>query len=186
MSQNSPKQWFNLEERFYNEIDNRLLEKLRSNISKEKTAQDIMRLTGLADVNLAGKIAELDVTPETLAAFRLVPLIAVAWADDRVEANEEYAIKIAAEKAAIADNSPDMELIQAWTRRRPPVELFNAWCEYARALSNSLAEEHRQTLSSEMLQQVKSVAAASGGVLGFGSVSSSEQDIIDRVVKSLS
>ncbi len=186
MSQNSPKQWFNLEERFYHEIDNRLLDKLRSNISKEKTAEDIMRLTGLADAKLATKIAELDVTPETLAAFRLVPLIAVAWADDRVESNEEYAIKIAAEKVGIADDSPEMELIRAWTRKRPPAELFDAWCEYARALSDSLAEEHRQTLATEMLQQVKSVATASGGVLGFGSVSSSEQEIIDRVAKALS
>lgn len=186
MSQNSPKQWFNLEERFYNEIDNRLLDKLRSKMSKEQTAEDIMRLTGLTDVNLATKIAELQVTVETLAAFRLVPLIAVAWADDRVDTNEEYAIKIAAEKAGIAEDSAEMELIRAWTRARPPAELFDAWCEYARALANALAEEHRQTLLREMMQQVKSVATAAGGMLGFGSISSTEQAVIDRVVKSLS
>lgn len=185
MSQNSPKQWFNLEERFYNDIDNQLLDKLRSNMSKKQTAEDIMRLTGITDVKLATTIAELQVTVETLAAFRLVPLIAVAWADDRIDTNEQYAIKIAAEKAGIGEDSPEMELIRAWTRTRPPAELFETWCEYARALANSLAEEHRQTLLNEMLQQVKSVATAAGGVLGFGSISTSEQAIIDRVVESL-
>lgn len=186
MSQNSPKQWFNLEERFYNEIDNQLLDKLRSSMSKEKTAEDIMRLTGITDVKLATTISELQVTVETLAAFRLVPLIAVAWADDRVDANEQYAIKIAAEKAGIAEDSAEMELIQAWTNNRPGAELFDTWCEYARALADSLGEEHRQSLLNEMMQQVKSVATAAGGVLGFGSISSSEQAVIDRVSKALS
>lgn len=186
MTHHSPKQWFNLEERFYNEIDSQLLDKLRSKMSQEKTAEDIMRLTGISDPELAGSIAELQVTVETLAAFRLVPLIAVAWADDRIDSNEQDAIKIAAEKAGIAEDSAEMELIRAWTRTRPAPELFDTWCEYAHALAHSLAEEHRQTLLSEMLQQVKSVATAAGGVLGYGSISSSEQAIIDRVVKSLS
>ncbi len=185
MSQNSPKQWFNLEERFYNEIDNQLLEKLRSSMSKEQTAEDIKRLTGVTDINLATKIAELQITVETLAAFRLVPLVAVAWADDRIDANEQYAIQVAAEKVGIVEGSAEMELLQAWTRKRPPAELFDAWCEYARALADSLAEEHRQSLLNATLEQVTSVATAAGGVLGFGSISNSEQALIDRVVKAL-
>lgn len=185
MSQNSPKQWFNLEERFYNEIDNKLLDNLRSKMSTEKTAEDIMRLTGISDAKLAATIAELQITVETLAAFRLVPLIAVAWADDRIDSKEHYAIKIAAEKAGIAEDSPEMQLLQAWTTNRPPAELFDTWCEYARALADSLAEEHRQTLLNEMMQQVTSVATAAGGVLGFGSISTTEQAIIDRVTLAL-
>ena len=186
MSQNTPKQWFNLEERFFNDIDNQLLEKLRNEMSSDKTAQEIMRLTGISDEKLAAEIVATNVSVETLAAFRLVPLIAVAWADDRMEDNERYTIRLAAEKAGIASESASMELIRAWTERRPPAELLQTWCDYARALAASLAGEHRKTLRQEINQQVSAVAHASGGVLGFGSVSSSEQAVIDQVNEALS
>ncbi len=186
MSQNTPKQWFNLEERFFNDIDNQLLDKLRNEMSSEKTAQEIMRLTGISDKKLAAEIVATNVSVETLAAFRLVPLIAVAWADDRMEDNERYTIQLAAEKAGIASESASMELIRAWIERRPPAELLQTWCDYARALAASLAGEHRKTLQQEINQQVSAVAHASGGVLGFGSVSSSEQAVIDQVNEALS
>ncbi len=186
MSQNSPRQWFNLEERFFNEMDNKLLAQLRSELSSEQSAQEIMRLTGLNNEKLASEIAAMNITVETLAAFRLVPLVAVAWADDRVEENERYAILLTAEKAGIAKDSAAMAMLQSWTTRRPPADLLEAWCDYARALTASLAGEHAQTLRHEVLQQVKSVAQASGGVLGFGSTSNTEQAIIDQVEQALS
>ncbi len=186
MSQNTPKQWFNLEERFFNEVDNQLLAKLRDEMSSDKTAQEIMRLTGISDEKLAAEIVATNVTVETLAAFRLVPLIAVAWADDLMEENERYAIQLAAEKAGIAQGSASMGLLHIWTQRRPPAELLQTWCEYSRALVASLAGEHRKTLQREILRQVSTVAQASGGVLGFGSISSSEQAIIDQISEALS
>ncbi len=186
MSQNTPKQWFNLEERFFNDVDSQLLAKLRDEMSSKTTAQEIMRLTGISNEKLAAEIAATDVTVETLAAFRLVPLIAVAWADDRMEENERYTIKLAAEKAGIAQDSASMDLIHAWTERRPPAELLQTWCDYARALAASLAGEHRKTLQQEVHRQVSAVAQASGGVLGFGSISSSEQTVIDQIEEALS
>ena len=79
-----------------------------------------------------------------------------------------------------------MDLIHAWTQCRPPAELLHTWCEYARALAASLSGEHRQTLRQEIQQQVSAVAQASGGMLGFGSTSSSEQAVIDEVDAALS
>ncbi len=186
MSQNSPKQWFNLEERFFSEIDNQLLDKLRSEMTASQTAEEIMRVTGINNQHLAAEIAAMNITVETLAAFRLVPLVAVAWADDRVEESERYAIQLAAEKAGIAKESAAMELVAAWTSRRPPADLLDAWCDYATALSNSLDGPHRDVLKQELLSQVKTVAEAAGGVLGFGSVSSSEKTVIARIEKALS
>ncbi len=186
MSQNSPKQWFNLEERFFKEMDSKLLAQLRSELTSEKSAKEIMQLTGINDEKLATEIAAMNVTVETLAAFRLVPLVAVAWADDRVEENERYAIKLTAEKAGVAKDSAAMAMLQSWTTRRPPADLLDAWCDYAQALTASLAGEHAQTLRHEVMLQVKNVAQAAGGVLGFGSISNTEQAVIDRVEQALS
>lgn len=185
MSKNSPKQWFNLEERFFSEVDNKLLDKLRSEMSVSQSAEEIMRVIGINDAELAKEIASMNITVETLSAFRLVPLVAVAWADDRVEDSERYAVKVAAEKSGIAEESAAMELVNSWTARRPSPELLDAWCDYARALSQSLDGPHRATLKQEVLQQVKNVAEAAGGVLGFGSVSQSEKAVIQRIEQAL-
>ncbi|MEZ6134711.1 MAG: hypothetical protein R3C53_07365 [Pirellulaceae bacterium] len=186
MSQNSTKRWFNLEEQFFNQVDNALLEKLRGQMSVEQTAEQIAQVTGIADKQLAQEIAKLDVTVETLSAFRLTPLVAVAWADDRIEENERYAIIRSAEKAGIQAEDPAMQLLESWTKRRPSEELLNAWCDYTTALIASLNDEHRVTLKKEIMKSVESVAEASGGVLGFGSVSPSEKAVIARIEAALS
>ncbi len=186
MSQNSPKQWFNLEERFFSDVDNKLLEKMRSEMTVSQTAEEIMRVAGINDQKLAAEIAGMNITVETLSAFRLVPLIAVAWADDRIEENECTELQAAAEKAGIGEDSAAMQLVCAWIKRRPSAELLDAWCEYAVALSSSLAGPQREVLKREVLGQVQTIAKSAGGVLGFGAVSNSEQVVIARIEKALS
>lgn len=185
MSKDSPKQWFNLEERFYNDLDQQLLSKLRAEQANTDTAEAIMRVAGINDQKLAEHIAGIGVTVETLTAFRLVPLVAVAWADDLMEENERYVILQAAEKSGIKQGDSAMDLLKAWTSKRPPSDLIDAWCEYAKSLSMSLSGEMRTVLKKEILEQVHTVAQSAGGVLGFGSVSKSEQTMINTIEKAL-
>ncbi len=186
MNQHSPQKWFNLEERFFAEVDHELLMRMRAQMESEEAAHAIMKVTGITDEKLAEEVAALNVTVDTLAAFRLAPMVAVAWADDRVDENERYVILRAAEKSGIQADEPALELLKAWTTKRPSHELLDAWCDYAQALSQSLADSHRATLKREIVDQVKSVAEAAGGMLGFGSVSPSEQAVIERIEKALS
>lgn len=186
MSQNSPQRWFNLEEHFFHDVDQHLLEKLRDQASVEKSAAAIMQVLGITDHTLAEEIAKIDITVETLAAFRLAPLVAVAWADDRIEENERYVITRAAEKSGMKPDDPAMKLLEIWTARRPSVELLDAWCDYTKSLCGSLNEEHRRVLKQELMEQVNAVAHASGGFLGFGSVSPSEKEVIRRIEDSMS
>lgn len=185
MSQNSPKRWFSLEEQFYAGVDQELLANLRGKLSQEHTADEIMQVTGISDKHLAEEIAKMQVTPETLAAFRLVPLVAVAWADDRIEANERDVIMQAAEKSGIAADDPSMALLKAWTTKRPSDELLDTWCEYSKALCGTLNEEHRETLRSQIMHSIKDVAHADGGLLGFGSESPGEKAAIARIEAAL-
>ena len=184
MSQHSPQQWFNLEERFFHGVDQQLLEKLREQATLSESSQSIMQVMGINDSALAEEIAKLSITVETLAAFRLAPLVAVAWADDRVEENERYVITRTAEKSGMDPNAPAMKLLESWTNRRPSGDLLDAWCDYTRALCGSLNEEHRALLKREVLEQVQAVAEASGGFLGFGSISPNEKATIERIEKS--
>jgi hypothetical protein len=186
MSTNSPKQWFNLEERFFAELDQQLLAKIQAEQANTHTAEDIQRVAGINDPKLAEHIAAIGVTVETLTAFRLVPLVAVAWADDRIEENERYVIMQTAEKSGIKQGDPSMELLKVWTTKRPPSELFQCWCDYTKSLSMSLNGEMRAVLKKEVIDQVRAVAQAAGGVIGFGSVSASEKAMIECIEKTLS
>ncbi|GIW97758.1 MAG: hypothetical protein KatS3mg111_1091 [Pirellulaceae bacterium] len=181
----SPQKWFNLEELFFSEVDNRLLERLRGELETAQTAEQIMRVTGINDRALAEAMAKLHISVDTLAAFRLAPLVVVAWADDRIDSNERFVITRAAEKAGIQPDEPAMELLNAWTEKRPPKELFETWCDYAKALNESLTEVHRKSLRDEVLKQVREVAEAAGGFLRFGSISPSEKAVIERIEQVL-
>ncbi|RMF44064.1 MAG: TerB family tellurite resistance protein [Planctomycetota bacterium] len=188
MTQNtphSPQKWFNLEEIFFSEVDHRLLEQLRSKLEVAQTAEQIMQVTGITDQKLAEAMAQLNISVETLAAFRLAPLVVVAWADDRIDNNERFIITRAAEKAGLKPEDSAMELLNAWTQKRPPDALFETWCAYAKALKESLTEVHRKQLRKEILQQVHDVAEAAGGILGFGSISPSEKKVIEQIEEVL-
>jgi hypothetical protein len=185
MAENSPKKWLNLEEHFFAQMDQQLLEKLRKEQSSTQTAESIMKVTGITDQNVAAELAGVGVTIETLTAFRLVPLVAVAWADDRLEENERDAIIQAAEKSGIDSAEPAMAMLKSWLMKRPGVELFDAWCHYSKSLSASLNGAIREVFQKEVVAQVQSVARSAGGVLGFGSISPSEKAIIDRVEQAL-
>lgn len=185
MSQNSPKQWFNLEERFFSELDQQLLSKLRNAQATTETAASIMQITGITDEKLAQEIASVGVTPETLTAFRLVPLVAVAWADDRLEPAERDEVLAAAEKSGIRDGDAAMEILKVWLTRRPTSDLFTAWCDYSKSLSMSLNGELRAVLKKEVMAQVHAVARSAGGVLGIGSESAAEKSVIARVETAL-
>lgn len=185
MAENSPKKWFNLEEQFFAQMDQLLLDKLRKEKSATQTAESIMKVTGITDEKVASELASVGITIETLTAFRLVPLVAVAWADDRLEASERESVLQAAEKSGIDPAEPAMSMLRSWLAKRPSTELLEAWCHYSQALSASLNGETRAVLQKEVLAQVETVARSSGGVLGFGSISPSEKAIIDRVERAL-
>ena len=185
MSENSPKKWFNLEEQFFSQMDQLLLDKLRKERSATETAEAIMKVTGITDEKVATELAGVGITIETLTAFRLVPLVAVAWADDRLEENEREAVLTAAEKSGLDAADPAMAMLRSWLMKRPSAELFNAWCHYSKSLSASLNGQNRSVLQKEVLEQVSNIARSSGGVLGFGSISASEKAVIDRVEQAL-
>jgi hypothetical protein len=186
MADNSPKKWFKLEETFFNNVDQKLLDKLREQVATEERAVAIQRLTGLNDPKVCRDIAALNISVESLAALRLVPLVAVAWADDRIEDNERFRVIHAAEKAGLTPGDPAYEMLKGWLTERPPVGLFETWSEYAKTLAQSLNGEARENLKNSLVDQVRSVAAANGGLFGYGSISPTEQKLIDKVSEALS
>jgi hypothetical protein len=183
MSSNSPQKWFNLEELFYKNLDNQLLDKLREQEELEQTSESIMKVTGITDKAVAAKMAGLKIAPDTLSAFCMVPLVAVAWASDDVDADEKYVIDQAAKSAGLNENC--LKMLAGCLATRPSSELLDTWCAYTKALVATLNEGERISLRDHIVGQATAVAKASGGVLGIGAISSSERATIEKIKAAL-
>jgi hypothetical protein len=185
MAETSPKKWFQLEESFFRDVDHKLMARLHEQVATEERAAAIQRLTGLTDSKVCRDIAALNISVESLAALRLVPLVAVAWADDRIDDNERYRVIAAAEKAGLTEGDASYDLLKDWLSRRPSHELFETWVEYAKSLAQSLDGESRENFQKTLVAQVRDVAEANGGLFGLGSISHNEKTIINRVEEAL-
>ncbi len=59
------------------------------------------------------------------------------------------------------------------------------WCEYAATLVSNMTPEAAQSLKESIVNDLKKVASATGGVLGWGAVSDGESAILRRVEAAL-
>ena len=73
------------------------------------------------------------------------------------------------------------ELLQTWLKKKPDSELFTAWESYIKALTGQLNEEQNRLLKNQIVGFAKMVAAAAGGILGFGKVSGDEEKVLNRI-----
>jgi hypothetical protein len=76
-----------LEKEFYAKEDVRLLEKLR----KKEKREALRELVQVEDDAFLERLIELGISPETVLALKLVPLLAVAWADGILDKREREA-----------------------------------------------------------------------------------------------
>ena len=170
-----------LENEFFHRVDQELLNKLRQEVSEQEAKATLRAASGMADDTLLTELVRIGVRPETLAAMTLIPLVAVAWADGKLDEDEKRQVMAAERDAGVASDAPSHELLEQWLDGPPGDALLLAWQDYVHALHDQLKTPHTQLLGDHLLQRARSVAKASGGTLGYGSVSPSE----DRVLKQL-
>ncbi len=175
----------NLEDEFFFRVDQELNRKLREKMETEAGRERLADVTGISDESLVVELFDLGITSETLAAFSLVPLVCVAWADRIVDTLEREAVLKAAHQSGVADDSASYKLLEHWLHNRPPANLFDAWKGYAEALTHSLAPESLGQLRDRLVERARTVAKKTGGFLGLGSVSSTEEDVLRDIEHSL-
>ena len=169
-----------LEDSFFARRDRVLMKKLKQQVKQEALAC----ACGIKNPAVIESLVNANISPETITALTLVPLIAVAWADDKIADEEREAILEATEAAGIEPDSICRQLLDAWLENPPVPELIEAWKEYIRALSESASSAAIDTLRDDVLDHAHSIATAAGGILGVGSISKSEQAVIDDLASA--
>ncbi|MEI8211077.1 MAG: hypothetical protein WCI02_02935 [Planctomycetota bacterium] len=173
-----------LENAFFTKDDQQLLDQLREKQTNENAVLEFRKATGIQDETVVKALVQLGVSPATITAARVLPLIAVAWADGNTDPTESTAVKTIAYRHFTSD-SPVHGLIQRWLAERPSEDMIAAWEAYATQILASLPSTEGKSLKSELLEEVKEVAQASGGLFGVGAVSQSEKQVLQRITKVL-
>lgn len=172
-----------LEDEFFHRVDERLREQLRKKMQREESRRVLAAATGFQDPTMLDQMLDAGIEPETLTALALVPVVFVAWADGSVSDAERETVMNEALKTNLAQQSAAFELVEGWLRNRPPSSMWTLWKEYVSAIRGKMSPVTGDALGKEIHRQATAVAKASGGTLGFGKISSAEQDKLDEIAK---
>jgi hypothetical protein len=171
-----------LEEEFFRREDQRLVAHLRELRKTETTREALSQATGISDGAVLDQLLALKIQPEIVAALRVVPLVEVAWADGSLDEKEREAVLSGAQEAGIPAGSAAYTLLEAWLKRRPEPYLLAAWTTLVRGMCASLPEPEVEHFQASLMERVRRVAGASGGVLGLGSkVSKQEAALLEKL-----
>ena len=170
-----------MEDAFFFEQDRRLQEKRRQIREMQETKANLAQVSGIRNDHVLDRLLALGIRPETLATLFAIPLIEVAWADGELQDEEREQLFQYAEKSGMRKKGLDPKIMSEWLKRKPDPALLEAWVHYVQALSRELSAAERQALKDEVMGDVRTIAQAAGGILGFGKISSEEQKMIDRL-----
>ena len=168
-----------LEEQFFQKQDAMLVERLRAEREGAERKRELASASGIHDDAVLEAIAAVDIRADTLAALGFAPLVAVAWADGRVDRREREAVLSTATEAGLAPGDDSLKLLERWLEERPGAELLETWRDYAGVLPADV----RAGLAAELLARARAVAAAAGGFLGLGGKISDEEERVLEVLE---
>ncbi len=169
-----------LEDAYFNKQDAKHLEERKASLKVE----DLRKATGLTDDKALSHLVDLGVTPETIEAIALVPLVHIAWADGEMEDAERNAILSAADEKGLDRDSLPVKILKGWLDRRPSDDLFEAWTGYIQALHDIVEPDLLADLAESITGFSRDVAEAAGGFLGIRSVSKEESKAIEQVTEA--
>jgi hypothetical protein len=172
------------EEDYFKKKDRELIEKMRQSAETGKLRREMSAAIGISDPELLDQLRELGFTPETVSLLPLVPALRVAWAEGGVSAKEREMILEIARARGIDAGSPADAQLETWLDVRPADAVFTG----AQRLIAALLDTGTSTLPisvDDVLAQSEQIAAASGGVFGFRSISTEERKLLEQLQKEL-
>ena len=170
-----------LEDEFFYKEEQKKIAAMKEKLTAQQAREELKAASGMSDDGILDQLAALGLRGNTVAALSLVPLIAVAWADGKIQDNEREAILAGADKKGLSKGSPGHALLESWLASQPDDSLLSAWESYMKALVSQLNEEQNRILKNQIVGFAKLVAGSAGGVLGFNKVSGSEEKVLERI-----
>lgn len=171
------------EEEFFTRENRRLTAALHAEQADEQARAGLEAVSGIHDGTVLSHLLDAGMSAKTVSALALYPLVAVAWADGRLEPAEREAVLTAAhESGGIEPGSAARAVLEHWLEADPGEGLHDLWRDYALALAGELDPFARRMLREALVARSRKVAEAAGGLLGLTNpVSSSEQQMLAEI-----
>jgi uncharacterized tellurite resistance protein B-like protein len=163
-----------------------LIGKLKLVFHKKIDRQSISEATRVTDEQLLDELVGLNLSGELMAAFQLLPVIEVAWADGVVDEREAEAVFSAADRHGIHPGSKAYSLLETRLREGPSKDGRRIWFHYAETLRKTLSPQELEQFRKELIEDCWHVAQASGGLLNLVfTVSADEKRVIETIERAL-
>jgi hypothetical protein len=174
-----------LEEDYFRKKDRELIEKMRAVDAAAKARKDLGASTGLSDPALLDELQALGFTPETVPLLPLIPLVRVAWAEGGVSAQErKMLVDLARARGITAGSGADRQLAD-WLDRQPSEAVFTRAMRLISAVLSGQSANTASLSAEDLVKYCEEIAAASGGLLGIGKVSSEERKLLASIAAEL-
>ncbi|QDT11899.1 hypothetical protein [Planctomycetes bacterium K23_9] len=170
-----------LEDEFFRRVDEKLGEDLRRKLKRDKDRERLAAATIFKDDELLDHLLDAGLDASTMAAFSLVPLLFVAWADGTVTVKERQLLLSEALHRGIKEQPRAFALLENWLHHRPPNSLWNLWLEYATAVKTHVNPQLGVILGDSIVYSAMKIADASRSGLIHRKVSKAEQAVIDEI-----
>jgi tellurite resistance protein len=174
-----------LEESYFHKKEQELIEKMRRRSEADAARRRMGQQAGVADDEILRDLEGLGYTADTIQLLHLVPFIHLVWADGSVSARERDLIIEAARSRGIASGATADIQLAKWLERRPSDQFFSDTLRAIVAILASVPDAQREASRRDLLSYSAAIAAASGGILGFGAVSAEERKVLERIAQEV-
>jgi hypothetical protein len=144
---------------------------------------------GAADTEILDDLKDLGYSQEVVALIHLVPLLQVAWAEDKVTNRERELILETARLRGIDKDSASYARLAEWLQTRPSDDFFERTLRVISALVDQMPSEERKNQKRELLAYSTKVAETSGGLLSTlglsNKVSDKEREVLESIADAL-
>ena len=174
-----------LEEQFFQQHEKELVQKLKDAAAKKASKAELQKLTGIADEQVLESLSALKLGGAATLVMSLYPVIAVAWADGKIDEEEKKAIMEASKSIGLEKGSAAWEYLQKWIEEKPESSWATLWSDYVKALCAKMKPDDKAMLKATVLGRATTVAEASGGFLGVVfRISGSEKKVMEKLAKA--
>ena len=175
-----------LEDAFFVRENARLLEGMRRKADEKARRQQLSDVVQVKDEAFLDRLVAMGITPATVLALRLIPLVFVAWADGHLDEKERAAVLRAAKAGSGGAEEATERLLADWLSHKPQPRLLDLWREYVSHIWAHFTRDEQLKMRQNVLRSTREVAEAAGGFLGLTSkISPEERKVLEEFERLL-
>jgi hypothetical protein len=173
------------EDEYFHRRDRELLEQKRRAEAEVTARQALASALGVTNDDLMRRLQAHGITPELTVLLPWLPAIQVAWLKSLTAAERDWLVDHIKTTQTPPLDAAATARLQEWLAASPGDQLYAAAREALALQLATLGPDAAAALRDKVLNAARGVSAASGGVLGIGSVSSDEKAALDTLARQL-